>query len=91
MLKKINEHFYKYLDGGSGMLFSLKYGDRGVLSAGKSWYLSVVYGGEKISIASFVTKDDGYSCYRDDTGGKLWSFQDLIVEANNMVRGMITN
>jgi hypothetical protein len=89
MLKKINERFYSYFHTETGMLFTLKYGDRGVFGFGKAWYLTVIYAGEKQTIATFTIKDDNHGCYRDDYLGKLWTFDKVLPLARQMVRDML--
>lgn len=89
MLKKINERFYSYFDTATGMLFTLKYGDRGVYGSGKAWYLSVTYSGEKQTIATFTTKSDGYWCHEKDYLGKLWTFDQVLPLACKMVKDML--
>ena len=89
ILTKINEKFYSYFDKETKMLFTLKYGDRGVYGYGKAFYLTVTYDGAKQNIATFTVKDDGYKCYKDDYMGKLWDSYDTLIEANRMVCRML--
>lgn len=89
-LKQINPHFYSFFHAASGMLFTLKYGDRGVYGMGKAWYLSVAYSGEKQSIATFTIKDDGHRCYLDDYDHRLWSDEKVVISlADEMIGRMI--
>ena len=37
ILTKVNEKFYSYFDKETKMLFTLKYGDRGVYGSGKAF------------------------------------------------------
>lgn len=89
ILKKVNGRFYSYFDKETGMLFTLKYGDRGIYGLGKAWYLSVTYDGAKQTIATFSTKDDGHRTYIDDYMCKLWNNDQAIESADEMVRKMI--
>lgn len=89
LLNKVNENFYSYFDKNTKMLFTLKYGDRGVYGRGKAWYLSVTYDGANQTMATFSVKDDGYSSYRDDYLGMLWENPIAIVEADKMVCKML--
>ena len=89
-LKQINYHFYSFFHASTGMLFILKYGDRGVYGMGKAWYLSVTYGSEKHPIATFTVKDDGHHCYLEDYSRRLWSDEKVIISlADEMVGRMI--
>lgn len=89
ILTKVNEKFYSYFDKETKMLFTLKYGDRGIYGYGKAFYLTVTYDGAKQTIATFTVKDDGYKCYKDDYMGKLWDSYDTLREANRMVCRML--
>jgi hypothetical protein len=89
VLNKVNENFYSYFDKDTKMLFTLKYGDRGVYGSGKAWYLSVTYDGAKQTIATFSVKDDGHRTYKDDYLGMLWKDPIAIVEADKMVCRML--
>ena len=89
MLKRINDEFYQYF-APNGMFFTFKCGERGVYGSGKSWYLAMMLGGQKTNVASFVIEDDGYECYKKDTGHKLWTSAGALVAANEMVSKMIS-
>lgn len=89
ILTKVNEKFYSYFDKETKMLFTLKYGDRGVYGYGKAFYLTVTYDGAKQTIATFTTKDDGYKCYKEDYMGILWNEYNVLKEANEMVCRML--
>ena len=89
ILTKVNEKFYSYFDKKTKMLFTLKYGDRGVYGYGKAFYLTVTYDGAKQTIATFTIKDDGYKCYKEDYMGILWDAYNAIKEANEMVCRML--
>lgn len=84
-LQCINNRFYSYFDPFTKMLFTLSYGDRGVYGSGKAWYLSVTYDGAKQTIATFSTKDDGHKTYKEDYLGRLWSDDEVLMEAEKMV------
>ena len=71
------------------MLFTLKYGERGIYGNGKAWYLSVAYAGEKQTIATFSVRDDGYGSFKDDYMGRLWDSGSVIREADQMVSKMV--
>ena len=88
-LHKVNEGFYSYFDRETKMLFTLKYGDRGVYGVGKAWYLSVTYDGANQTIATFSTKDDWHKSYKSDYLGKLWDDYSAILEADRMVYKML--
>ena len=89
-LQQINERFYSYFDSNTKMLFTLSFGDRGVYGNGKAWYLSVTYnGGDKQTIATFSTRNDGHSCYKDDYKGKLWTSYEALFAADEMVAKMV--
>lgn len=89
LLNKVNENFYSYFDKDTKMLFTLKYGDRGVCGKGKAWYLYVTYDGVKQSMATFSVKDDGYKTYKEDYLGWIWEVPLAIYEADKMVRKML--
>ena len=89
ILTKVNEKFYSYFDKETKMLFTLKYGDRGVYGHGKAFYLTVTYDGAKQTIATFTTKNDGYKCYHEDYMGILWNEYNVLKEANEMVCRML--
>ena len=89
LLTKVNERFYSYFDNNTKMLFTLSHGDRGVYGSGKALYLTVTYDGAKQTIATFSTKDDGHKTYREDYMGKLWSDDDALAEADEMVCKML--
>ena len=89
LLNKVNENFYSYFDKNTKMLFTLKYGDRGVYGSGKAWYLSVTYDGAKQTMATFSVVNDGHNTYKDDYLGKLWQNPLAIVEADKMVCKML--
>ena len=89
ILTKVNEKFYSYFDKETKMLFTLKYGDRGVYGYGKAFYLTVTYDGAKQVIATFTTKDDGYRCYEEDYRGIVWNAYNVLKEANEMVCRML--
>lgn len=89
LLTKVNERFYSYFDKDTKMLFTLSIGARGVYSVGKAWYLCVTYDGAKQTIATFSTKDDGHKTYKEDYMGKLWSDNDALAEADEMVCRML--
>ena len=89
ILNCINNRFYSYFDPFTKMLFTLKYGDRGIYGAGKAWYLSVTYDGANQTIATFCTKDDGHKTYKEDYLGKLWSDEEALKAADAMVMKMI--
>lgn len=88
-LRRVNEKFYSYFDKNTKMLFTMRYGDRGVYGSGKAWYLSVTYGDDRQTIATFTVKDDGHKCYTNDHLGKLWNTCDAIVSADEMVWRMV--
>lgn len=89
LLKQVNQRFYSYFDPYTKMLFTLKYGDRGVYGSGKAWYLSVTYDGAKQTIATFSTRDDGHRTYLEDYLSKLWNDMDALREADEMVGKML--
>ena len=88
-LKKINHQFYSFFDERTGMLFTMRYGSRGLYGFGKAWYLSVTYDGEKQKIATFSTMSDGHNSHSEDYLGRIWDTQTALVEADEMVRRMI--
>lgn len=76
---KVTDRLYilKYKD----YVFSLRYGDRGILSYGKGWFLKVITPYE-LSLACFCTKDDGHDCYKQSYGSKIWEdTEDIKLEA----------
>lgn len=89
LLNQVNERFYSYFDKDTKMLFTLKYGDRGIYGFGKAWYLSVTYDGAKQTIATFTVKDDGHKTYKEDYLGKLWDDVSVLESADVMVCKMI--
>ena len=91
VLKMVNNRFYSYFDKDTKMLFTLRYGDRGVYGAGKAWYLSVAFADTKQTIATFTVADDNHKCYKSDYLGKLWNTNDVMREADEMVYRMIKN
>lgn len=91
LLQKVNARFYSYFDKGTGMLFTLKYGDRGVLGRGKAWFLSVTYDGAKQSIATFSVVDDGNNTYKEDYMCMLWDQSSVLYAAEEMVQNMTGN
>lgn len=89
ILTKVNERFYSYFDKETKMLFTLKYGDRGIYGDGKAFYLYVTYDGAQQTIATFTTRDDGHRCYEKDYMGILWNTSNALREANEMVCRML--
>lgn len=89
-LKKINNRYYQYINKDTKTVYQLEYGDRGIYSQGKSWYLRVIYNGicKATTVASFVVKTDGHQVEREDYGGRLWTFNELFPEANKMIERM---
>ena len=88
-LKMINHKFYSHFDPYSKMLFTMKYGDRGVYGSGKAWYLSVTYGSEKQTIATFCVRDDGHRVFIEDYGARLWREDEALKSADDMVDRML--
>lgn len=88
-LKKINHRFYSHFDERTGMLFTMRYGDRGCYGNGKAWYLSVTYSGVNKPIATFSTMDDGHGSRSEDYLGRIWDQNEALMEADMMVGRMI--
>lgn len=83
-LQKINNKLYTYLN--SNMLFTLKYGDNGVLGYGKAWYLSFTFDGVKQPIYTFIVKNDGYH-----TCELYINMYDILEEAEKMINKIINS
>lgn len=88
-LRPVNSIFYSYFDSNKKMLFVLKRGARGILGYGLAWYLSVTFGDQKHTIATFTVKDDGYKCYKEDYEGRLWGEAEVLDVANKMIGNML--
>lgn len=89
MLQKISDTLYHYKDKESGMHFTLTRGERGVYGIGTAWYLVSRVEGTNVSVATFCIKDDNRQCYLQDHGGKLWTTEDAVIEADKMIRKML--
>ena len=89
-LKCVNNRFYSYFDKETKMLFTFKYGDRGVYGQGKAWYLTVTYDGAKQTIATFTVVSDNHNCQKNDYLGKLWQSGEALCEADKMISNMLS-
>lgn len=88
-LKKVNDKLYQYHDEQNNMLFTMKFGDRGVLSRGSAWYLKLVYPDNNQCLATFCTKSDGNGCEKEGCEGRLWTLREIIPAAEAMIEKML--
>lgn len=89
LLQKISDTLYHYKDKESGMHFTLTRGQRGVYGIGTAWYLDSRVDGTNVSVATFCIKDDNRQCYLQDHGGKLWTTEEAVTEADKLIRKML--
>lgn len=88
MLRKINDELYMYVYKNVKFeLFQQNVGFSGM--GGKCMTLRMTEQGISTPIATFVTHDDGSQRYLNGYKSKLWFMNDLLLEANKLIKRII--